>query len=195
MQIINNSFLLLIKNTLKYFSLFLCLMILTKTGNAQEEKSRREQERLKRHRITVMIANSHIPSMDAVEGQNKFSIVPTWGVDYDFWFSPKWAIGLHNDLILQQYKIKEEKDNTVIERSFPIGTCLVGIFKPFEHLSLVAGIGKEFEKSESFGMWKVGVEYGFELPESWELSLNLQYDNKINAYDSWLFGLGVSKSF
>jgi hypothetical protein len=140
-----------------------------------------------------MMANSHIPHIVSTEGQHKFSIVPTWGVDYDFWFNKKWAIGLNNDLVLQQYKIIKEEDHTEVERSYPVGTCAVGIYQPFKHLAFVTGIGKEFEKHESFSMWKIGIEYGFELSKAWELSLNFQYDTKFTAYDSWLFGLGISK--
>ena len=64
------------------------------------------------------MANVHIPNMDGVEGQNKFSVVPAWGFDYDFWFNKRWAVGLHNDLILQQYKIVKEENHTVVERSY-----------------------------------------------------------------------------
>ena len=186
-----------IAGTCRVILLLLSLVWITAVANAQiaPGSEGKEQEEKYRHRISIMMANSHIPNMDGIEGQNNFTIVPTWGLDYDFWLSRKWAIGLHNDFILQQYKIKNDKDHTIVERSFPVGVCAVGIFKPFNHLSFVSGIGKEFEKNESFGMWKLGVEYGFELPKAWELSLNFQYDNKFNAYDSWLFGLGISKLF
>jgi hypothetical protein len=95
--------------------------------------------------------------------------------------------------VLQQYIIVKEEDHTEVERSYRISTCAVGIYKPIQHLSFITGIGKEFESNESFTMCKIGIEYGFELPKAWELSLNLQYDTKFNAYDSCLFGLGISK--
>ena len=171
--------------------LILCLNVVANAQSAHDSEGKEKEEKY-RHRFTIMMANSHIPNIEN-ESQNKFSIVPAWGFDYDFWFNKKWAIGLHNDLILQQFKIKKEEDHTIVERSYPIGMCAVAIFKPFKHVSFISGIGKEFEKHESFGMWKLGVEYGFELPKAFELSLNLQYDNKFNTYDSWLFGIGISK--
>jgi hypothetical protein len=180
---------------MKKYLLFIFMMFVTLVANAQENEMDKEKEEKYRHRITVMMANSHIPNMQSTDAQNKFSIVPTWGFDYDFWFNKKWAIGLHNDLVLQQYKIIKEEDSTEVERSYPIGTCIVGIYQPFKHLAFATGIGKEFEKHESFSMWKIGIEYEFELPKAWELSLNLQYDTKFNAYDSWLFGLGIGKRF
>lgn len=152
-----------------------------------------KQDEFYRHRVSIMMANVHIPNMDGVDGQNKFSVVPAWGFDYDAWISRRWAVGLHNDLILQQYKIVKEEDHTVVERSYPVSMCVTGIYKPFKHISFISGIGEEFEKHESFGMWKIGLEYGFELPRAWELSVNFQYDNKFKAYDSWLFGIGISK--
>lgn len=180
-------------NNMKCCLLISLLLLVAMVAKAQEEKNDADKEEKYRHRFTVMMANSHIPNMDGVEGQNKFSIVPTWGFDYDFWFNSKWAIGLHNDFVLQQYKVIKEHDETIVERSYPFGTCIAVIYKPFYHLAFISGFGMEIEKNESFGMWKIGIEYGFELPKAWELSLNLQYDNKLKAYDSFLFGIGISK--
>ena len=54
---------------------------------------------------------------------------------------------------------------------------------------------RNLKKAKVLTYGNFGVDYGFELAESWELSINLQNDSKVNSYDSWLFGLGVSKSF
>ncbi|MDH4090890.1 MAG: hypothetical protein OEV74_20400 [Cyclobacteriaceae bacterium] len=145
------------------------------------------------HRLSIMMANSHIPAADDVNGKKTVFIVPTWGIDYDYWFGEKWAIGLHNDIVLQQYKIEEREGKDVIERSFPVGVCIVGLFKPWRKITLIAGVGKELERSESFNMVNFGVEYGIELPKHWELSVNLLYDSKLKVYDSWIFGVGFSR--
>lgn len=55
---------------------------------------------------------------------------------------------------------------------------------------MLAGLGREFEKTESIN---IGVEYGVELPNNWELNFNLIYENKFNVYNSWMFGIGFSK--
>jgi hypothetical protein len=152
-----------------------------------------ENEEPFRHRLTVMMANSHIPSAGKVDGQSTVFIVPTWGVNYDYWFTSKWAIGLHNDFILQQYKIEVKQDKETIERTNPVAICAVALFRPSSNLTLLLGAGRELEKHESFSMVTIGSDYGIELPRSWELSFNLIYDNKFNAYDSWMFGIGFSK--
>src|SRR5690349_18313998 len=100
---------------MKNHLLIIYLLLVTMTASAQEEISNNEKEEWHRHRVTILMAFSHIPNMDGMEGQNKFSIVPTWGFDYDFWINKKWAFGLHNDLILQQYKIVKQEDHTEVE--------------------------------------------------------------------------------
>jgi hypothetical protein len=145
------------------------------------------------HRFTIMMSNAHRPAMKGIENQDKFSIVPSWGFDYDFMLTRKWAIGLHNDLILQQCKIEKADHDTVIERSYPFSVCAMGTYKPLKHFSILGGIGEELEKNESFTLVKIGMEYAFELPKSFELSISFQYDNKLDAYDTWLLGVGFSK--
>lgn len=169
--------------------------VLAGMSSSFAQKAEREAAHDHAHRFTVMMMNAHIPNMSGINDQDKFAVVPAWGLDYDFWFNERWAIGLHSNLILQQYKIRKEHEQVVIERSYPIASCAVGIFKPLPRLSAIAGAGAEFEREENFFMYKLGLEYGFELPRQFELSINLLYDNKIDAYDTWFFGLGISKSF
>jgi hypothetical protein len=69
----------------------------------------------------------------------------------------------------------------------------MGTYKPLKHFSILGGIGEELEKNESFTLVKIGMEYAFELPKSFELSISFQYDNKLDAYDTWLLGVGFSK--
>jgi len=147
------------------------------------------------HRISIMMANAHIPRLLEEENKKTTIVAPAWGLDYDYWFNKRWAIGLHNDIILSQFKIEKSENGSEIERSFPITSNLVGLYKPTEHFVLIAGLGREFEKNEQFNMIDLGVEYGFEIPKEWEISINLNYENKFNAYDTWLFGIGISKKF
>lgn len=152
-------------------------------------------EHKRRHRITIMMANAFSPSATEVDGESPILIIPTWGVSYDFWFNNKWAVGLHNEVFLQQFKIKKFGSEQTVERSFPVSVNLVGLFKPTKHWIFLAGAGKEFEKHENFSLICLETEYGFELPDNWELNLNLIYENKIDAYDTWTFGVGFSKLF
>ena len=159
-------------------------------GQSTEESTEEEKGG---HRFSIMMANAHIPSATEVDGDKHILIIPTWGINYDYWFTEKWAVGLHTDFFLQQFKIEKHGTEQTVERSFPVAVSVAGLYKPVKPLTLLMGVGREFEKHEDFNLICFGAEYGFELPKNWELSLNLIYDSKIDAYDSWMFGLGVSK--
>ncbi len=177
----------------KVVNIIALLLLPTFALLAQEKiEENEEEEGLYPHRITVVMANSHIPAADNVNGERTVFIAPSWGIDYDYWFSEKWAIGLHNAIVLQQYKIEDPAEK-IITRTFPVCVSLVGLFKPWRRITFIAGVGKELEKNESYNMLNFGVEYGIELPKHWELGINLLYDSKIDVYDSWIFGVGFSR--
>ena len=152
-----------------------------------------ETEVLQKHRLTILMANAFIPAADDIEGQSNFFIVPAWGFNYDYWISRKIALGIHNTLILQQYKIEESSEEKIVERSFPLIVSGEVLLKPWKNLIVSVGAGREFEKHESYTVVNTGLEYGVELRRGWELSFTLLYDNKIDAYDSWMLGVGFSK--
>ena len=172
---------------------FLC----SSAAFAQEKHVSKEERESNQphHRITLLMENSHIPRISEDIGSVRRCVVPAWGLDYDFWLNAKWAIGLHNDLILQQYEIEREEDSTTFSRTNPITSTLVGIYKPTRHLALLAGVGREFEKEQDFNLVEFGAEYGVEILKNCELSLNIKYEDKFNAYNSWMFGVGFSKLF
>lgn len=145
-----------------------------------------------KNKLAVVIGHAHI-SEGQRDGEHTGLLLPSWGLDYDRRLSEKWSIGLHSDVILENFKI--EIDEIVEERSSPLATALMVGFKPGKHLMMLAGGGGEFAKEEHFGLVRLGLDYGFELPEEWELGVSLMSDFKINAYNSWIFGVGVSKLF
>jgi hypothetical protein len=177
---------------MKYVFLFFFLGVALVTLGQEVEK---REERERHHRITIMMANSHIPSATEVDGDKAMLVIPTWGLSYDYWFSEKWAVGLHSELFLEQFKIKKSGTEQTVERSYPVGVSLMGLFKPAKRWAFLAGMGREFEKHENFSFISLQTEYGFELPDNWELNLNLIYESKIDAYDTWTFGVGFSKFF
>lgn len=171
------------------------LTMVTSTDAIAQKKEPETIDGVARHRITIMMANSHIPSANRINGQSTVFIVPTWGLNYDYWLSEKWAIGLHNDIVLQHYKIEKSHDKEVIERVNPVTLCTVALYRPLHNWTFLLGIGRELEKNESFTVLTAGSEYGVELPGDWELSFNIIYDNKLETYDTWMFGVGFSKLF
>ena len=102
------------------------------------------------------------------------------------------AIGLQTDVMVETFEV-EDHDQVVIERNKPIATVVTGIFKPKEHVSFIAGMGAEFAKEENFALTRLGIETGWEMKNNWEFGISLLYDIKWNAYDTWVFGFGISK--
>ena len=174
----------------KFYSISCCFLF-SLLAFSQEENNTEKKTDDFHHRITIAMANVHIPVADNMEQQGAFYIVPTWVVNYDYWFRNKFAIGLHNDIALQQYEVSFEEN--VITRNHPIVITVVGLYKVSPHWTFLLGAGREFEKNENFNLLRLGTEYGIEIQNNFEINFNFIYDSKFNAYDAFMFGFGLSK--
>ncbi len=164
-------------------------------ANAQEtEHKESEEHKEKRHTVAVLI--SHTQIAETVEGEGKKSIsVPSWGIDYNYEITERWAVGLHNDIIVESFII-ENNEGAEVERSSPFATAVVGMFKPIKNFSLVLGAGGEFSKEENLFLIKAGVEYShLILHNNWELIASFSNDFKLDAYNSWTLGFGIGRKF
>lgn len=151
-------------------------------------------EEFKRHKVLMSLSHTHVPAGVDVDGKKNWITLPSVGLDYDFRITERWGIGLHTDMVVENFKYESE-ESAVYERSRPIALVLVGSHRFGEHLMLIAGGGIELAKEENFSLIRLGLDYGWELPKEWELAVSLMNDFKIDAYDSWVLGLGVGKSF
>jgi hypothetical protein len=120
-------------------------------------------------------------------------LVPVFGFNYDYFFHNSWGIGLHNDLVLQQYKVEKHHDSEELVRENPVAICGIISYKPHHRWTLLGGYGVELEKNENINLFRFGLEYGIPLKDHWELGFNIEYDYKIKAYSSILFGVVFSK--
>lgn len=143
------------------------------------------------HRLTFGLGHTHI-SEGEVDGKTEWLATPSFALNYDFWLSNKWAIGLQNDLILESFII-ESHDEELIERSYPLATVPVLMFKPGKHLSIIAGVGAEFSKGHTLTMTRLGIEYGWHIPNDFEFGFALVWDGKWNYYNSWGLAITISK--
>jgi len=145
------------------------------------------------HRLTVGLGHNHV-SEGEIDGDTKWLALPSWTLNYDYWISNKWAIGLQNDLVLESYKI-EHGDQEILERSYPWAIVPVAIYKPGKRLSILAGVGLELAHEKNLTLTRIGFEYGFHLPNNWEVGAALVWDNKWNYYNSWGLGFVFSKGW
>ena len=160
--------------------------------NAQEKEEEKEFAE-KKHSVALVI--SHTQMNEGIEGGKKEWIsLPSWGIDYNYELCEKWAVGLHNDIIMESF-IVEHNDGTEIERSSPFASTVVALYKPGKHFSFVLGAGGEFSKEENLFLIKAGIEYGYRFHDDWELIANITNDLKVDAYNSWAIGFGIARKF
>lgn len=169
---------------------YMAVLLFSVFAFAQETE---EETNKGKHRLTIALGHANIYE-GVKDGNTKFLSLPSWGIDYDYWLADKWAIGLHTDIIVEDFEVKENLgDDTAIERSSPIAPAVMGIFKPTEHSSFLLGAGAEFAKEENLFLNRVGYEWGTDLGKKWEIGFSLCYDFRWNAYDSFLIGIGISR--
>src|SRR5690606_11925215 len=125
----------------------------------------------KGYKITLALGHAHIHE-GIEDGKEKWLMMPSWAFNADYVINKHWAFGLHNDLILEDFTVEEHLNNerhTVLERSRPFATKVVGTYKPGSHLGLMFGVGDEITKEENLFLSTVGVDYGVHIHGGWEV--------------------------
>jgi len=172
--------------------------------NLKDQQTAHDEETLKKHSISASL--NHTIIFSAIKnGESHSSInVPSFGLNYTYAFSEKWGVGLHNDIILEDFVVKGASLNNAatrntteeivtIERGTPISMALMAIYKPIENLGIMVGGGMEFSSHEDYAILRFGLEAPFQLPENWEIFGVLSYDIMIDAYNSLTYGIGAVK--
>ena len=167
------------------------------------EQEQHEGHERKKHALSFIISHTHL-STGFDESGSKWLSLPSFGLNYDFKFADRWAIGLHTEMIVEEFVVKGDPiEKTVetepefegIERGRPIAITVIGTYKIHDHVSFLAGGGREFSEHEDFWMIRFGLEFPFHLGKNWEVFGTLEYDFKLDAYDSFTFGLGIARLF
>lgn len=185
---------------LQFFIGFGLLILLTPDLSAQEHDDHHDElEQLTHHqdkhghfRLSLVIGHTLIPSL--VNGEKESLLVPSWGLDIEYWMNHKWGIGLHNDIEVETFEVLSAQQEYV-ERVFPLVFTLDILWRPWKGLVLLAGPGIEFERNEDLELMRFGVEYEIEIFEHWDLAPNFFYDARFDAFDTWSVGLGVGRRF
>lgn len=162
---------------------------------AQSSGHAHAQTEEKGYKITMALGHAHIHE-GVQDGSEKWLMMPSWAFNADYVIDRHWALGLHNDLILEDFTVEEhlnDEEHTLLERSRPFATKIVGTYKPGAHLGLMLGVGDEITKEENLFLSTVGVDYGIHLNGGWEVVGELTYDVKWKSYDTWVLGFGISK--
>ena len=186
-----------------FLILFLMLLnVLTaQEHQAMENASAHETSDKVHHKNSFSFFVTHTFIREVINEDKKWLAVPSFAINYDFHINEKWAVGLHNDIIIEEFviavenKSKEGEEFTEIKRSFPIASAVMLSYKVFDHMIVMAGGGMEFSKEENFPLVRFATEFPYHFAPNWEVLGVLSYDINIDAYDSFSLGIGISYLF
>ncbi|NJB82084.1 hypothetical protein [Wenyingzhuangia aestuarii] len=175
------------KNTILLIA-FLVLGIANLT--AQEAEEVRE----KKHRVSVVLGHSYL-NLGFELGNKDVLSIPSFGLDYEYWFKNKWGVGIFSDIELISSKESSELHGGVIDRRYPVVVTLDALWNPIEHVEFVFGPGVIFENGEVKDLIRVGVEYDLTLGHHWDVAPSFFYDHATDGISNISIGIGIGKSF
>ncbi len=174
------------------FFLFFQLFYVSYAQDTDVHHVHSSEQKLPPVRIAALIGHTLIPEEHA--GENFF--IPSWGLDIEYWFSNKLGVGIHSDLEMETFVIlRSNEEQTELERLSPLVSTLDVLYKPWKGLVLQLGPGLEFERSENFPLFRMGIEYEFEIHNHWDISPTAFYDTRFGEYHTWSIALGIGKQF
>ena len=148
----------------------------------------------KRHRISLAISQSYIPSIHLHEGDASAQIIPTNGIEYQFFFTHKFSAKWINEVEFLTYTVKgEDGEHRVRDNAF-LSAIVLG-YEVYDHLGIFAGVGYEFEDSEDLWVTRIGAEYSFELPRYWDITPAAIFDYKKDSHTAYTFSLTIGRRF
>jgi hypothetical protein len=170
-----------------------CLVFLTVAAKGQSEFKVRESGEKGAHRFTFSLAQVYFQEGKSNEIRNTF--VPAYTFNYDYMLTSRWSLGMHNDIPMQDIEKEEEFGHlNVTSSERPVATKIIGAYHTHKHLGLLFGVGDEIAHHENFFITSAGAEYEFHLKGSWQLGAELVYDYKLHTADTWMMGIGISKT-
>lgn len=180
----------------KKWILYLLLVITIKANAQHGEPHQKEHSTRGNLRISTAMGHAFIKKALHKDLETATVSAAALALDADYWFLNRLAAGLHTDLVFESFLVEEktgQEEVDFIERAYPLAIVPVIMFSPVNHITLIGGVGGEFSREKTLTLYRGGAEYGFELPNHWELALSAMYDAKHKSYDTWMLGLGISK--
>ena len=165
----------------------LIIWIKTHQMHAQMYQSDTESSSKERNFRIVGVLSHTLINNEALD----IFVVPSLGLDLEYWFNHNWGIGLHNDIEVQTFVIKNS-ENDEIERDFPLVSTIDVLYHFASGLGILFGPGVELEKEKSFYLFRVGIEYEKDISHSFYLRPSLFTDQRFGGgYSTWNVGLGI----
>ena len=171
--------------------IFIILILISFRTYGQSEPDKPDEHHFQHHEIEFFSGLGLIPQSINEEGEKQVIAIPVLGFDYEYWFNHKIGLGSSNDVELSSYVVEKEEDEH-IDREYAFSTALVFLYEPIKGWKLFAGPGYEYEKSESFGILKIGTELNKNFQDGWSAGIALVYNIK-EVNSNFSFGLTIGK--
>jgi len=178
----------------KYFFSLSVFLLVFSFAKGQEENEGLGSEEFKHHQIGLLLGHTHMRAGEEIESKNRLSL-PSFTLYYNYFFNERWSVGLHTDLVTEQFVAQSLGGGEAVERERPIAPAVMLGYKPGEHFTFLAGGGVDIDGEETLGLIRIDAEYGLEIINEWEFVVALGYDIRIDAFDSFQLGVGVAKKF
>ena len=174
---------------------FLTLIVLLNSTTLFAQYKKLSQEKshsFNKPHFSFVIAHTILPEGSG-EGSQTYTI-PSLGFDIEYFFNSRIGVGLHNDIELKSYEVKQDKDS-YLKRAFPVLVTADFLYKVNPDLILFGGPGIEFEKENNLPVVRMGVEYFVHSGEHLTFSPIITYDHRIKSFNSISIGIGIGFSF
>lgn len=147
----------------------------------------------KHFRIAATMGHGYIPS--ATTSDTKLVVLPTWGLDVQYWFNTRLAVGFKSDIELASYFVDVNSEETLI-RENPVILSLPIFYSPYgKDLVFLLGPGVELEGHEDFFVFRMGVGYELHLARGWDFTPEFVYDLKDGHINALTLSVGIGKKF
>ena len=175
------------------FTIFLLLMVCQPL--LSQSHTDEEPHEFKHFRVAAAIGHAYIPK--AKSENSTVVVIPTLGLDLQYWFNHKWGIALKNDIEIATYRVEDSNNNTnELVREYPIIVALPILFSPWNNeFTFILGPGIEFEGHENFSVFRVGVGTEVEFGNHWDFAPEIIYDLKDGHINSFTLAIGIGKRF
>jgi hypothetical protein len=178
----------------KGFSLITLLFLISLSYglSAQSHEEAGEHE-FKHFRIAAAIGHVYIPEANSEE--TNFVVVPTFGLEAQYWINHRWGIGLKSDIEISTYFVKND-DSTELLREFPVIIAMPVLLSPWEnHFTFILGPGIELEEHQNFSVFRVGFGSEFEIGNHWDFAPEIIYDLKDGHINTFNLAIAIGMRF
>ncbi len=160
-----------------------------------EEESHETESSVKRHRLGVFLGNALIHGVKNTQtGKEQYVLAPTFGLDYSYMLSHKWAIGTYNEINHVDIEVETDAEGDFIKRENTVLLSGVVVFEPVKDFGIFAGTGIETDPNETLWIRYLGLEYTIIKSNDWHVSLSTGFINK-EKYNAFNFGVVISRGF